>query len=252
MIGLRIMRSEEIDQVAEALSNAQREVNDPERRSTVSVKTRKGGTYSFKYATFNQGLDIFRKVFAKHGLSFMQGSAVVEGNVYVDTFIMHSSGQYLATLWPVAGYDDSDPQASGSAFTYAKRYALFAAMGINGDDDDDGNRAAGNSYKEKDDRKDDKPKAKPNPYDRLFDEDVWEIPVGDDPSEHGFIEEFFRYAERAQNGDEVIRLVGDNKDMLSDMKKANREEFLARLDKEFDSIDDGTGLPNDLRKLLSY
>jgi hypothetical protein len=36
----------------------------------------------------------------------------------------------------------NDPQAVGSAITYAKRYALAGILGLNIDDDDDGNKAA--------------------------------------------------------------------------------------------------------------
>jgi hypothetical protein len=42
----------------------------------------------------------------------------------------------------------ADPQAVGSAITYARRYALAAIVGIVADDDDDGNQAAGKSHKE--------------------------------------------------------------------------------------------------------
>jgi hypothetical protein len=39
----------------------------------------------------------------------------------------------------------NDPQAVGSAITYAKRYALAGVLGLNIDDDDDGNKAAEDS-----------------------------------------------------------------------------------------------------------
>lgn len=36
-----------------------------------------------------------------------------------------------------------DPQAVGSAITYMRRYALGAVLGLNIDNDDDGNAASG-------------------------------------------------------------------------------------------------------------
>lgn len=36
----------------------------------------------------------------------------------------------------------NDPQAVGSAITYMRRYALGAILGLNIEDDDDGNAAA--------------------------------------------------------------------------------------------------------------
>lgn len=43
----------------------------------------------------------------------------------------------------------SDPQGQGSAITYAKRYALCAALGLSADEDDDGNKASGGAAKKR-------------------------------------------------------------------------------------------------------
>lgn len=36
----------------------------------------------------------------------------------------------------------ADPQGAGSAITYARRYALVSMLGLNVDEDDDGNHAS--------------------------------------------------------------------------------------------------------------
>lgn len=47
-------RSEQIDQLATALSKFQGSLEQPKLNSTVKVKTRTGGEYSFKYADLSE------------------------------------------------------------------------------------------------------------------------------------------------------------------------------------------------------
>jgi hypothetical protein len=59
------------------------------------------------------------------------------------TLLVHSSGEWLGTDWPVGAYARLTPQQLGSALTYARRYSLFPLVGIAGqDEDDDGERAS--------------------------------------------------------------------------------------------------------------
>lgn len=83
----------------------------------------------------------------KHGLAVIQEPkyVIIEGKA-VDTLtttVVHTSGQNRSStmiLRPVK----NDPQAQGSAITYAKRYAFMAILGLVADEDDDGNAASGN------------------------------------------------------------------------------------------------------------
>ncbi|APX72047.1 ERF family protein [Companilactobacillus allii] len=72
-------------------------------------------------------------------------SDVNAGVVSVTTLVSHESGQYVM-FGPlqVVITGKHDAQAAGSAGTYAKRYALSAALGITSDIDDDGNGASMN------------------------------------------------------------------------------------------------------------
>lgn len=57
------------------------------------------------------------------------------------TLIMHSSGEWIEAtglMKPVK----SDPQSVGSAITYQRRYSLCSVLGLNVDEDDDGNKAS--------------------------------------------------------------------------------------------------------------
>ena len=56
------------------------------------------------------------------------------------TLLVHESGEYIGDrmhMMPIK----QDPQAQGSAITYARRYAVGAILSLNIDEDDDGNLA---------------------------------------------------------------------------------------------------------------
>ena len=58
------------------------------------------------------------------------------GLVQLTTVLAHSSGEWMASDWPVCPVSEtSAPHRMGMALTYARRYALFALVGIAGEDD---------------------------------------------------------------------------------------------------------------------
>ena len=83
---------------------------------------------------------------AQHGLSFSQLVDYEEGiGMHLKTYIMHTSGDEKVGRYPIAVDDMTNNQKLGSAISYARRYALMAALGlaagiqeIDFDDDDDG------------------------------------------------------------------------------------------------------------------
>ena len=94
-----------------------------------------GKSHHGKYATLAAILDHVRPVLAEHGLAVMQ-PIEAEG---VRTMIVHESGGvYDAGTYPVGAF--ANPQAQGSAISYARRYSLMSVLGIAGADDD-GNAA---------------------------------------------------------------------------------------------------------------
>ena len=94
-----------------------------------------GKSHHGKYATLAAILDHVRPVLAEHGLAVMQ-PIEAEG---VRTMIVHESGGvYDAGTYPVGQFPN--PQAQGSAISYARRYGLMSVLGIAGTDDD-GNTA---------------------------------------------------------------------------------------------------------------
>ncbi|APQ42166.1 hypothetical protein PBI_MRMAGOO_62 [Mycobacterium phage MrMagoo] len=102
--------------------------------------------FKSKYADLPAVKAEAQPVLAKHGLAVIQepGFLVLDGKIHdtLTTTVVHSSGQARTStmiLRPVK----ADPQAQGSAITYAKRYAFMAVLGLVADEDDDGNAASG-------------------------------------------------------------------------------------------------------------
>ena len=56
--------------------------------------------------------------------------------IRLTTMLAHSSGEWMSSDWPVCPVAEMGaPHRMGAALTYARRYALFALVGIAGEDD---------------------------------------------------------------------------------------------------------------------
>lgn len=60
---------------------------------------------------------------------------VIDGKNVLVSRLMHVSGQWISSAYQLTPVK-SDPQAEGSALTYARRYAAMALLGIAPEDDD--------------------------------------------------------------------------------------------------------------------
>jgi hypothetical protein len=132
--------SESVAALASALAKAQAELVNPEKSLTATIRTgRVGeGERSFRYAPLSSGLDIVRKTLGQHEIATVQTTAVdqVSRMVNLTTMLAHASGEWIASDWPVCPIaETANPQRMGAALTYARRYALFALVGIAGEDD---------------------------------------------------------------------------------------------------------------------
>ena len=131
--------SSSIGGLAAALAKAQIELVNPEKSMVATIADGTGrGEQIFCYAPLSSGLDIVRKTLGKHEIAAVQATAIDHeaGIVRVTTRLCHSSGEWIASDWPVCPLDDmASPKRMGAALTYARRYALFALVGIAGEDD---------------------------------------------------------------------------------------------------------------------
>jgi hypothetical protein len=122
------------------LAKAQAELVNPEKSMIATIPgAGKGvGEQIFRYAPLSSGLDIVRKTLGQHEIATVQATAIDHGAgiVNVTTTLAHSSGEWISSDWPVCSLDDiGSPKRMGAALTYARRYALFALVGIAGEDD---------------------------------------------------------------------------------------------------------------------
>ena len=126
--------SESIAAIATALAKAQAEINNPERTLTATIQGR-DGERTFRYASLANGLDLVRKCLGQHQVAVVQTTAVDQGQIMLTTLLVHTSGEWISSLWPVCPATETSAHLKGAALTYARRYALFAIVGIAGEDD---------------------------------------------------------------------------------------------------------------------
>jgi hypothetical protein len=135
--------SETIGTVAGALAKAQAELINPEKSLVATIRFDGPGRCverSFRYAPLSSGLEIVRKTLSHHEIATVQTTAVdqVTGIITLTTVLAHSSGEWIASDWPVCAISETaTPHRMGAALTYARRYALFTLVGIAGEDDID-------------------------------------------------------------------------------------------------------------------
>lgn len=99
--------------------------------------------YNSRFASLKAHLEAIKHVANENGLLLVQEPVVLDDGapglrtrvIHADTFEFMESTMALVLA-------KNDPQAQGSAITYARRYALAAIFGLVGEDDDDGHAAS--------------------------------------------------------------------------------------------------------------
>lgn len=128
--------SEQINELATALAAAQAEMKN-------ATLNKVNPHFKSKYADLAQIRDTVTPALAKNGIAVAQGTDTTEGGIVVVTRLIHKSGQWMESRFPIA-YDK--PQTMGSAYTYARRYSLSAMCSIAADEDDDANAANASTH----------------------------------------------------------------------------------------------------------
>ena len=105
-------------------------------------KGKRNPGFNSKYADLSACWDACREALQENGIGICQlPTEAGPGRVGLRTALIHESGEGLEADFSMPLKDSTNPQAAGSALTYARRYALCAAIGIC-PEDDDGNAAA--------------------------------------------------------------------------------------------------------------
>src|SRR5579864_6612968 len=132
--------SETIGAIAAALARAQAELTNPEKALVATIRSPdpREGERTFRYAALASGLNIVRKSLGAHEIATVQTTAIDNeaGLIRLTTALVHSSGEWLSSDWPVCAIGEiAMPRRMGAALTYARRYGLFTLVGIAGEDD---------------------------------------------------------------------------------------------------------------------
>lgn len=123
-----------------ALLKAQKEITPP-------VNDAKNPFFKSKYATLKNVIDTVREPLNKNGIYFQQKAHLIDGLVGVETVFYGHGGELPTGIVPVSPAKQ-EPQAYGSALSYAKRYSLCMACGIASVDEDDDGEKAMESFRE--------------------------------------------------------------------------------------------------------
>ncbi len=120
--------SSSIGNLAKALSQAQSEMGG-------AIKDSTNPFFKSKYADLESVIEAIREPFKKYELSFIQSTSFDDNKIFIETVIMHSSGEWISGKYPISP-QKSDPQSIGSATSYSRRYSLAAMVGVYQTDDD--------------------------------------------------------------------------------------------------------------------
>lgn len=128
-------KSDSIIKITTAYLKAQKEIG-------AAVKDSSNPFFKSKYADLGSVMEACKKALNDNGISVLQP---VNGDE-VETILIHESGEWLSSNTKIVCKVSNDPQAYGSAITYARRYGLQSMVFIPAEDDD-GNKATGNVAK---------------------------------------------------------------------------------------------------------
>jgi len=126
--------SQTIGKISAALLKAQKGMGN-------AVKDSANPFFKSKYADLNSVREACLPLLNENGISAIQPMINKDGKNFINTILLHESGEFLSSLTEIVYSKQNDAQAQGSGITYARRYGLQAFVNI-GADDDDGNKAS--------------------------------------------------------------------------------------------------------------
>lgn len=124
-------QSESIEQLTGALVKAR-----PAFKPLTPDKT--NPHFKNRYASLDQCISVTVDALGKNGLVVTQWlEPGPDGHMGMTTQVQHVSGEFMRSTSYLPISQPGNPQAAGSAITYARRYAYCAALGLAPDEDDD-------------------------------------------------------------------------------------------------------------------
>lgn len=119
--------------IATALLKAQTEMSNPKKGATNPF-------FKSKYADLNAVREAVIPILNSNGIVVLQPIVNIENKNFVQTILLHESGEKMESLTEIIYNKQNDAQAQGSGISYARRYSLQSFVCV-GADDDDGQKA---------------------------------------------------------------------------------------------------------------
>jgi hypothetical protein len=129
-------QSEQINELAAALAKAQAVMPKAKMSGVNSRFADKATGKTGAYATLDDIRDAVKDTLTANGISYTQHPYAINGEVGVETMLIHSSGQWMRSRFGVPAAQHN-PQAYGSLLTYVRKFALAAAAGVSTQEDTD-------------------------------------------------------------------------------------------------------------------
>jgi len=125
-----------MQKIATALLKAQTEMSNPKKGATNPF-------FKSKYADLNAIREAVIPILNANEIVVLQPIVHLDNKNFVQTILLHSSGEKLESLTEIIYNKQNDAQAQGSGISYARRYSLQSFVCV-GADDDDGQKAVQN------------------------------------------------------------------------------------------------------------
>lgn len=102
-----------------------------------AVKGSSNPYFKSKYADLGAVLEACKDLLNTNGVVILQPVNRDALGTFVETTLLHAeSGEFISSVTPVVFVKEGDPQAQGSAITYARRYGLQSLLSMPAEDDD--------------------------------------------------------------------------------------------------------------------
>jgi len=121
--------SESITKIAAALLKAQRKMGSASKGSVNPY-------FKSRYADLGSVMEVVKEPLNEEGISLLQPTYSKDGVHYVESILMHESGEFIASEPLKLEVTKVDMQALGSSISYARRYSLQSLLSIPAEDDD--------------------------------------------------------------------------------------------------------------------
>jgi hypothetical protein len=118
-------KSESILKISVALLKAQKKIQSV-------TKDASNPYFKSKYADLASVINACKDELNSEGITVLQPV----DEMYVETCLLHESGEYMSALTPIVCKSQNNPQDLGSAITYARRYGLQSFILLPAVDDD--------------------------------------------------------------------------------------------------------------------